>query len=36
MKKWLALVLLGAFLLTAMSGCKPKEEKEEAPAKEEA
>ena len=36
MKKWLALVLLGAFLVTAMSGCKKdtdeEEEKTEEPA----
>jgi len=35
MKKWLALVLLGAFLVASMSGCKKKEPAEE-PEKEEA
>jgi hypothetical protein len=36
MKKWLALVLLGAFLATIMVGCGKKEEPEEKPAAEEA
>lgn len=29
MKKWLVLVLLGAFLATVMFGCKKAEEEEE-------
>jgi hypothetical protein len=36
MKKWLLLVLLGAFVATSMVGCKKKEEAEEEPVEEEA
>lgn len=35
MKKWLLLVLLGAFIATSMVGCGKKDKEEEEPAEEE-